>query len=743
MSHYKIRIEAVNEWLRSRGQSTQQQIARRFEVQVRTLQRWIKLYRNGRLAELKVRYWKRFDPRVEQEIYRMKEKMPWLTIGEAQQILGRSGINCSVKGIWSVWRRHGLARLKSERFSIEFIGYRDVPKHLRSTLAQIYDLLKAGDVKQAAVRLNQIPICPEITILSSIPDQYLSLPRRIEKLFTLKKTTPRTLLQTAKRLRKEAEQEGLRYSAIRVGVFEATILSWFGQLDRLLKLIKHLKRLIQIKPQGRLKIDPPIRFSIYLLEGVGLAGKMQTRKALRCARRCQVITRQYPDAVELHDNLAGLFSSIGYFREALGHLKKVDLKSNLNAVFRMGIMLGVAGRYRSALSYFRVIQSRLPEESRYQLEQARAQCYIGLGQVDRAVRLIRSSLEYVRGQGISYYLHTGTLFHAACYAANRDKENSLKLIRSVIPIMKRMGKWRDLYVRFIILGQIPEVRLNEADMTPPIRLAMFLFRAQRSLNRQDYWRAYRFAISRGIVSHLHILLLFYPEPVRQLMKRGEDPRLPGPFLDLPIFRTEIPVFHLKILGQMQVYRNGKLIRDRISPKAKALLIHLALRSGTVLLSDIYKNFWPRSRRPERNLSQLLVSLRRFLRLTSRELFYSLRSDRLIFQSPLTTDYQIFYETTSRARMLEGVREWTDAKQEYLRAFRMVRGRPFLKMYDRWSDEADLAICNRLESVVKEFVNGCIQHKSRRDARRILKKILKITPHSEYLKKLAVDLAIKV
>jgi len=86
-------------------------------------------------------------------------------------------------------------------------------------------------------------------------------------------------------------------------------------------------------------------------------------------------------------------------------------------------------------------------------------------------------------------------------------------------------------------------------------------------------------------------------------------------------------------------------------------------------------------------------------------------------------------------MLERSGEWGFAKKEYLMAFRLVRGVPFRRMFDRWSDDLQRVILNGLEREAISFVKGCLEHRNRRDARRVLERVSRIIPHSREIAEL--------
>jgi len=409
--------------------------------------------------------------------------------------------------------------------------------------------------------------------------------------------------------------------------------------------------------------------------------------------------KSFPNSPAARDNLARLFTSIGYFGEARRLLEGQKLKDP-DTKLLYTTTLALAGEYRKAMTKFKEIRSELPDPFRFQLAQSEAVTYLGLGRIEEARARLQLSTEYARKEEIRYFLHTGTLLLAACYAALRDHDHSQQLLKAPIPVLRKVGSWRDVLLRYLILGKDVEIDYN--NLTPRMRLVLLLCNAQGVRN---YWQAYRYAHNKGCVAHFHFWLLFFPDLVRKIIRAGRDPRLPKRFLELPVFQTEIPVFHIKLLGPFRIYRNGRPIRTSLPPKSASILIQLALRNGSIPIDSLLNNYWPDSSSPKRNLSHLLVICRRSLKLSTRELHFG-RGGRLIFTPPVTTDLQIFSETLTRARLLKNFGEWSFARQEYLRAFRMVRGEPLRKMFDDWSIDTHRFITERIKKAIQDFITEC-------------------------------------
>jgi hypothetical protein len=191
---------------------------------------------------------------------------------------------------------------------------------------------------------------------------------------------------------------------------------------------------------------------------------------------------------------------------------------------------------------------------------------------------------------------------------------------------------------------------------------------------------------------------------------------------------------------MIVNRNQKYLRVKLKPKDSAFLMFLCSKTAEsgkfINLKDVYDNFWAKSENPVRNLSHLLIRMKKALKIPSHLLTVSTKKGipSLINEGIyFTTDYQKSEQTFIQANALFRAGEWSYAKKEYLRAFALFRGEPFKKMYDNWSENMRRVILNKLETEAVHFAKRCLEHKDKRDVKRVLEKVLKIIPDSEEMK----------
>jgi len=186
-----------------------------------------------------------------------------------------------------------------------------------------------------------------------------------------------------------------------------------------------------------------------------------------------------------------------------------------------------------------------------------------------------------------------------------------------------------------------------------------------------------------------------------------------------------------------VYKNQKYLKTKLHPKNTAFLIYLCIKAmapnKSINLDGVYANLWPHSKNPSRNLSHLLVRIKKALKIPSHLLEVSRRRGESVLINRgihFITDYSEFEQTLATAHALKQAGEWGFAKKEYLHAFSLFRGEPFRKMYDPWSEQMRGVILNKLETEATHFAGSCLERGNKRDAKKVLKKVSKIIPHSK-------------
>lgn len=758
------RIIIVKTYLNG-GQSIRA-VAKELGIHYITLWRWVEQYRVDGEEGIKRkgyyrRPWNRSSKEIEEKVVFLKENNPSCTVRAAKEILEKDGIKMSIKGIWSIWKRYGLAGFIKEKLSSDdFRKYISIPPETEEGVRRAREFVEKGNLKEASKILNQLSSCCRSDILEKIPNRFLNSKRKFEKLSCLFGKIPYSLYRKkARKLRETFVKKGYLYSAIRTGLSEATALEWLGKPVEQLGLIQELKKSLTVNKR---RVNFPFIFTLNILEGIAYAILLEPRKAILSLRKCQRFKRNFYNASVPYD-IAVLYSFLGYYRE-MGDLIEMalpmaDVDEKEILMSTLSYVKSNEGDYKSSIRILKNIRSG--DDTITLL--IKAQCYIGMGRIEQARELAERGLLKARKMGIKDFVSTASLILSEVNSAIREKRKARLLLSRYIDLLKKSNLNRVVVLREVILNRsaIPE----GAEKNRTIRLALLLRNAAYSNKISDYRKAYQFANRYNLLGFFHRLVLLIPDPVLMMLEKGKDTGLPRALLNLPVFRKEIPVYSVKFLGHLVVYKNQKYLRDhpvrkktqaassnkfsfersislasrvrrkssngvKLSTKETSFLIYLALsKNKSISLDRIYKNFWHDSKHSSRNLAHLLVRIRKALRLPSHYLY--VKENRLFFDCYFTTDYGEYTEHLAQAKALLLAGEWAFARREYFRAFKLFRGKPFRKIYDDWSEDKRLEILFAYETEVLSFAKELRARGRRYEAEKLLKKAKKIIPYLDF------------
>lgn len=735
---YQTRIQAVKKYLLLGSINN---VASSFNIHPRTLRRWVKQYQKGGKDNLKRKktytgYPKRLLPAIENKIVLLKENTPSLTLFEAQKALDKKGTKVSIHGIWSIWKKYNLADFR--RNNVQSV------KAITSILEVEYGLRKAeqalnkGAVKEAAQILNALPCCAGRDILKRIPDRFLLLRRRVEKLeITFDGTPFHDTLRKARILRKKAEKKGLLYLSVLAGIAELFAMEWTGRSSpgELLSQVNQLQSRLQPKYKCRDNSNFTLRFDLLDIKVRALSRLARIKEALFYIKKCETICRHHPCSSS-YRNIASLYSTIHFHKRARSWIEKSlgcdeGADKSLSHLV-LAANLSIAGEYKSAR---KILEKQNVGILHFHslVSIVNAYCFLGNGEIQDAAKAANKALSESKKLGILDYYCSSSSMLAYCSCALNKKEEAETLIRRTIPLLKKLKVKRDLFFHRLLSGR--NYSLHNAILMPNIKLAFLLRQSSRSLRITDYRKAFNYANSQQLMGLFHRLVLLFPEPVNKLIAKGKPTGLPKALLKLPVFQKNIPVYNLELLGPIHICRNNIKLHQ-VTPMYTSFIIQLSFKKK-IELKSLYGNYWHKAKSPSRSLSHVLFGLRRYLRLLPDTLF--IKQGFLHFIGYITTDYQEFEQTLIRAKALERTGEWGFAKREYLRAFKLFRGEPFKKMYDPWSEHMRRVILNKLETEAIHFAQECLKRGNRRDAKRVLEKVLKIIPNSVEIQNLLKNL----
>jgi transposase-like protein/tetratricopeptide (TPR) repeat protein len=739
---FEKRVEIVKAYLEKRG--SLRKIAHSYGISYMTLWQWVKQYRKGGKENIrrKISYKtsnRRFSKEIEKKIMLLKEHEPGLTTKKTARILKGQSLHISHNGVWMIWKRYGLVnRPKDEPLSLVCP---DSPE-LENGMQQAQRLIEKGELEKAAILLNELSALTDMSILKDIPEKFLSLRRRLERLHLLYNTIPRTeIYNKAAEIRKNMEIKGYLFSSVFAGLLEVFALQWMREPEKQLKILKIIsKRMAKVR-------DTSLRFTLHFLLSMTHSELLQVKEGLKHLDKCRRFLASLPYPFYWM-TLGDILTFATRYKESIFYYKKVidamDIGQTTKQLLckKIAMSYGMTGQYQQSLKFLNRVIPIGPEETySSRFYQIKANISFAQGYLEEANHFYEKSFEQAKSTNFRNILFSASIGLAQVSRALGKQHEAQAFLKRCLPLMKKYRMRHEMQILRALINRttIPK-SLYEF---PTYRLCHLLCKAAENLRTRYYYEALNFAKKKGFLGIFHRYIVFFPEPILHLLEKGKPTGLPGAILRFPIFNQRKPVYHIRLLGNIIVYKNQQYAKAKLTPKEKALLIHLTLKAGepgkSILSVDLYRNFWPDSKNPSNLLSHLLVTLKKKLRLPSHLLMVSskLGESRLVNCGVhLTTDYNDLEIAFVQANALERAGEWAFAKREYLRAFRLFHGEPFKKIYDNWSEHMRRVILNKLETEGKHFARSCLEHGNKKDVKKVLEKVAQIIPGSEEIRKMA-------
>jgi len=688
-------------------------------VTVRTVQSWLRWRRSGGLAVLARKN------AVERKAYLLKERWPGCTVSRAKVMLAARGINISPRAVWEIWRRYGLAGYLKDGTTAGYQSYLARSPVFDKLLAQARQLLKAGRVKAAADVVNGMPSCPDAEILLDIPDDLLSLRRRVDKLYPLSGRVPLTQsFETAKALRRALLARGFVYSGLRIAALEQKNLLLMGRIKEGLFLTGRIEPLLP--KQG----DPALLFTFLYTKAQLLSRSGDCRRAGQCMAKCRTLARCLKSPLYA-SFVSSYYGETGDNRRAIAMVDRFMPKFKgayrLKALQDQAIRLDISGRTPEALKMFPK-PSTPGEPMAYHYTKILARHRLAQGRLKEAIECAHRTLQNpgcLRTMPALFPIVSDLYCLYAGLGRASDQRDRLKQITSVClkegnVSVASMGK---------ALLESAQNLPDAGGCHPQVRMAELLKRSDNDHSLKFYRQACRLAGRFGLWGRLRMLCLAYPWPVRELLKLGRPTGLPGAMHKLPVFNDGAVSVKVEFLGRIRLFRDDKHLKARLAPKDASLLIHLALAPGHRLSAEcVVSNYWPKAKKPLADISHALLRLRRALRAPTHVL--SAKGGEVAADMHFTTDYGEWNRALKISKAFAGAGQAEMARAEMLGALRLFRGAPFHLMYDEWSDRRRNEIMLDFESRALEFAKAEMETSRRSSARWVLKKIIAVDPASD-------------
>lgn len=668
---------------------------------------WVKLYKKGGAGLLvqKRIHRDKLPSATVQHVRLLKEKKPGLTIRQAVKLLKHEGIALSLKTVWRIWNKYGLILTGGDDpYSI----FAPTTPAMEMIIESVQCLVGKKDFRHAAQILNSLPRAPYHDILKIIPEKYLNLRRKLERLWFIRGDIPwPQVMRKARGIRKKYEAMEYYCTSLAAAYLEVAALEVIKDPQNKLVAVKMFaKKLRGVKARS-------IRFLLYRQEAATYAALTKISKALKLIRACRRLAYSLHSAY-YWEATGNLFTNVGDYKQAYRCFvqgSKVLSSPGAKEVFAQRMAHyghAMAGRYTQGKKLLRTARD-LKNVGLYRSLYAfnSADLLYGEGNLAKAQQHMLEALEHSTHVTRFNFIFAAAIGLASiAMALNKPKEARLYL-KKYLPLMQKYHlKYESLTLQ--CLAGKPVLWSDELLKMRSFHMLFLLAGARETKHGRGYAQAFRYAKRHELMGLFHRRIVFFPYVVQHMLEVGRKTGLPRTIMDFPLFNQKHPVYAVRFLGPLIVTKNNLRIKSKLTPKETAFLIHLTLRASephtSIPVEDLIHNFWPKSRNPSSLLSHISVSLRKKLKIPSHLLMIATRSgnSRLLNRGIyFTTDYQNLNTLCVEANTLIQAGEWKFATREIRRIFTLVRGDFFKGMYDSWSEKARGVVLNVIEKMVRK------------------------------------------
>jgi transposase len=687
-------ISVVDYYLRN---GSLRKTAKEFNIHYNTLWKWVRKYKDGNIYGYR-RPWNRKEGWIERRVIILKENYPFISLRSAREILKGEGINISIKGIWGIWKRAGLAGFKNNISSSRFTEYVSFDKRDEFLIEKAKEFIKNGRIKEGIKILNSVNFCNDGEIIKKIPDKYLSKKRVFEKyVYSIFEIPMKKYYKKMRELRKYFYKKKFYYSMMRALLQEMISLEWLSEFNKIIEISsEYLKYFEKVN-------DKNLKFHFLISRGIAFASLGEIKKVKEILRKCK---RMSYNNSEFSLNISTLYSFIYDNKRAIKSIYKISKRDEVFYLYLSSFLLN-SGKHKESMKILRGLKF---DKERENLKKLAFSLYFLInGEIDKSRKYLIEALRGFKRADFKNYLFTAYLILSKIYYFLGRLEKGRRILRNIITFLKKYKLKKELSIVSILFsGKFEE---NFKDY-PLIKMLIYLNKAKDKINY--YYRAFEISKRYGIAGYFHRFVLFYPDVIKNLIKYGKNTYLPKSLLKSPLFDKERTVYYIKFLNGFSVYRNNIKVKKVLTKKERAFLIHLATRAGSpgrsINVEEICENFWNNKEKKE-NLYHLLFKIKAKLRMPEHSIEIERRNNFLINNKVyFITDYSEFKEMLARANAFLRGDEWEFARKEFLKISKFLKVKPLEKIYDRWSEDLRNEIIFKYNEEIKKFKIECMRKK---------------------------------
>jgi len=680
--------------------------ARELKISRNTLRKWLKEGRSGHP-----------NSEIEKFVVYLKEKEPIITIERIQKKIRQvKKISLSIGSIQGILKRYGM----TGKAFLPLQG-QETPK-IQKSMELVHVLIAQENIQKAAEVLNSLPALSDFTILEKVPAQLLSLRRQAEQLEVQRRTLPPTvMLQKARGLRILCEKKNLFFTAIFVANIEMNALNLLGYPNKVFLLYKRYNRYLRHLPHL-------LKYTFLMecfISSTYLPEKYPKEIFKNFPYHLERFISKLPEGkyrIRWYEAITSYFQRIGEMNKALKWIE--NLLKELPAEYKKEYLsvyfpiLAIKGAYSKILEFNEPYKDASTPSSLL-ICLFKSNALLGMGNPRDALELSLNEFYKAEREHLRPIMAGFTFLIACCYAALKENRKTIHYLRISLHYSKNVKNLR--VICSSLLNNTISVKHYVTDQR--LSLTALYLSACKSLRKRDYFKAYRFAEKKGLLGFLHRIILIHPEAVINLLKKGRETYLPKEFLSLPIFKEEIPIFRLSLLGDKEsiFYGNRKI---NISPRSKdfALLVYLFLNRKRYLERENLINiFYGKAENPAKTFTKALSRIRSNLNLNG---VLISKQEGVFLNIEAKIDLEEFEERFKMGRILEKVGEVDRALQEYRQCFVLYKKSPFEQMgyYYNFAEERRTMVRNMYSELCDKLIKNAEEKKDIKFVKKLKEKL---------------------